>query len=112
MTKPSQAKKALRQAYWHRSKKQSKIVKTVLPPQPQLTLKKQQTEQPKQKPSPNAFLHTYSYRDPLNRERVFTQDFEPIIYKKMREIYGEGTPLLDVEYGEVLNRQLVPCWWR
>jgi hypothetical protein len=62
----------------------------------------------------------YSYRDPINGDVCWTNlpvndkmTFRDVVYEQLKLIFGDHTPALSYEYGDVLNSHkvtIIPAW--
>lgn len=95
---------------WQRAQKTTNILDDTLSLTDQQPVLAQQQEQDPRMPSQirRTAILAYAWQDPHNKDKVFTRESEPIIIQAIKTALkmpaDGGNPVIDHEYGEVLNR--------
>ena len=94
---------------WKHAQKPTTSLNIALPLDPSTPIITTQQEQDNRMPSQirRTAILAYAWQDPHNKDKVFTRESEPVIIQAIKtalKMPADGDPVIDHEYGEVLNR--------
>lgn len=90
---------------WHRSQtRQPTETPTLIVSANRVSVDKKKAQKPSLADAKRRIVLDFCYQDDLNKDKVYTKDFEKIIYKQLENEVGKENAVLSYNYGDVLNR--------